>query len=69
MATTMHSETLTILAEGDPIAPVPAMWRVLVSRLHDAERRHRISRDWDEFLFLGSRQKTMRHHLPHLRIH
>ena len=33
--------------------PIPSMWFVLVFRLDGAERRQRISQDWERFLFSG----------------
>jgi hypothetical protein len=37
----------------------PAMWTVLVCRLEMAERRRRISDDWEEFAF-GARARANR---------
>jgi hypothetical protein len=54
--------TSSVAAAPPEETDCPAMWKVLVCRLEVAERRQRISDDWEMFAFgVPPRRSTTRH--------
>lgn len=58
---TVHNLDFATASLDDACQPddgCPAMWRVLVCRIHTAERRQRIADDWERFAFgIASRRR------------